>query len=133
MQRLINECQHHEGQKYELISVTALTLQEMICGFCEGHGHNATECATKKKLDKTFSKLGLKTEWGTIKSGIIRDNVEVARIDRPERRNIRQRLLIQQEEARVVARRQRDAEIARAREIVLQQQQAQQQPQQPPH
>ena len=51
------------------LSVILLDLQTKICSFCDGIGHDARRCTSKKAVDKATADLpGLKILWGTLKS-----------------------------------------------------------------
>ena len=51
------------------LSVILLDLQTKVCSFCDGYGHDARKCTSKKAVDKATADLpGLKILWGTLKS-----------------------------------------------------------------
>ena len=78
MKNLIDECDLQIEPKYKIIKKTVESVAKMICGFCEGVGHHAGVCASKKKMDKLTNDAGIRAEWGKIKSGIIKQNVQIS-------------------------------------------------------
>ena len=51
-----------------VIQTTLENRMTIICQFCEGLGHKANECPTKKELDKFCKDEGLGFHWGDVKS-----------------------------------------------------------------
>lgn len=49
-------------------------MAEQQCSFCDGFGHSATKCATKKALDRALKSLQLGGTWGRIKSKVLADS-----------------------------------------------------------
>lgn len=56
------------GENEDLFKLTLGRKLKHICDWCEGFGHSASDCASKEFLDTTFARMGLRTEWGTLKS-----------------------------------------------------------------
>lgn len=50
------------------------TMVEQQCGFCDGFGHNALKCTTKKALDRALRSLQLGGTWGRIKSKVLAES-----------------------------------------------------------
>lgn len=41
------------------------------CDVCNGMGHTSTNCTTLKQLNRSFSSLGMRFEWGKAKGAIL--------------------------------------------------------------
>ena len=54
------------------VSAYSNALAVFTCQFCEGWGHTAKHCATKKSIDRVARGNPLwKVTWGTVKAGVV--------------------------------------------------------------
>ena len=89
MQRAIDQAILADPANAELMASMLGLYKAITCNACGGEGHNSLNCATKKALDSTFKGLGLKAQWGRVKSEIISDNVNAALSVRDQIRELR--------------------------------------------
>lgn len=59
------------------------------CEFCEGYGHKAKSCSTKRAMDKNLRGVGYALEWGRVKNAVL---VEGMVAQRTANRRLRQEL-----------------------------------------
>ena len=57
-------------------------LTDNVCGLCRGQGHDAKDCATKKKIDKSAKYFGVGESWGKVKNKFLVDGMQGRRIAR---------------------------------------------------
>ena len=77
-----------EGEEKEAIIMILNLKRRLVCEICGGMGHLMRKCATRRDLDRTFKGLGLKTQWGELKSQIIKDSIEVNIFSKQEKKII---------------------------------------------
>ena len=59
----------HEDKMEQALTVILLDISSKTCSFCDGSGHDARRCSSKKAVDKATADLpGLKILWGSLKS-----------------------------------------------------------------
>ena len=120
MQELIAIAETNGSEEALAIAASLRVQLNFICGYCDGRGHNLSNCSTKRTQDRSFRKLGFGATWGGIKSHRIEANVEAAILTRQERVGIKARAARHFIEAKKVERRNHLA-------VLRQQNQAQQQ------
>ena len=63
----LKNCSEEEIKRFRQVTglnSVQLSLQEMKCQLCTGHGHHVAECETKKNIDKALIHVpGLREEW----------------------------------------------------------------------
>ena len=68
MDNIINDSIFNATEDGQIITVILRRTTLIKCKFCNGEGHTASKCTSKRDLDRVFSKLNLKAQWGTLKS-----------------------------------------------------------------
>ena len=81
-----------------------------ICLFCDGSGHSANQCATKKILDKIFHSCQCSISWGKIKSSFMTGDIR-SRVDDRRRQKITKRTLRLQSQRREFPEVQMEAQV----------------------
>ena len=79
----VNKCTEND-----YIRALAILLKNTNCGFCLGVGHSASRCSTKRHLDRKFRKLGLRSEWGGMKSETYSEAITARRKIRIEKKKL---------------------------------------------
>ena len=85
MNRIREEATLDISEDGELITVLLKRMSQIKCAFCSGEGHMASKCSSKRSMDQTARKLGLKASWGRIKGKLIGDCIQGAIQTRSER------------------------------------------------
>ena len=60
-----------EDGAYATIAQVLTELLGIHCNFCGGRGHRAAKCGTRKMLDRTFSNVGVRKQWGSMKGTVV--------------------------------------------------------------
>ena len=88
MDNIINDSIFNATEDGQIITVILRRTTLIKCKFCNGEGHTASKCTTKRDLDRVFSKLNLKAQWGTLKSTFIKDSIQGAVTTRTQRKSL---------------------------------------------
>ena len=118
MERLLEAIAEMGNQNTpEMVTIRGLTLlaSRQICYFCQGRGHRIMECASKRKLDRSFRKFELRALWGDVKATLLRENIEV----NVQTRDARNTLVNQGIQQAMLRRRTRLNQQAQQNEVVM--------------
>lgn len=81
---LLNEGSDEAATIYRVLE----GLVQQQCAFCDGYGHNAMKCSTKKGMDRALRSLQLGGTWGKIKSKVLAESYARMKIDARNSRNL---------------------------------------------
>lgn len=99
MERLFEAIDTLAGADTETIKGIVNQSMSKICLFCDGAGHTANQCATKKILDKIFHACQCSISWGRVKSSFMTGDI-YTRVDDRRRQKITKRTLRLQSQTR---------------------------------
>ena len=79
MDQFVQNCREmaENGESFKTLLGMVEVISHLECKFCNGKGHRAKDCSSKRNLDITFRSLGVGQQWGALKFRAITEGVRV--------------------------------------------------------